>query len=43
MFDEAALAAIGEDDEPPVFVDGTASEGRYFRPVPGTDFVFAPE
>jgi len=33
----------GDDDQPPVFVDGTASEGRYFRPVPGTDLVFAPE
>lgn len=43
MFDEAALAALSEDDQAPFFVDGVATEGRYSRPEPGTDLVFAAE
>jgi L-ascorbate metabolism protein UlaG (beta-lactamase superfamily) len=39
-FDDAALAAIGDAPELPVEVDGVLVESRYFRPVPGTDFVF---
>ena len=38
-FDTAALAAIGDAPELPVEVDGRVVESRYFRPVPGTDFV----
>lgn len=43
MFDEAAFAAIGDDDEPPFTIDGVETEGRYHRPVPGTDLVFPAE
>lgn len=41
-FDAAALAALGDEPQPPVWVDGASVQARYFRPVPGTDFVFPP-
>jgi L-ascorbate metabolism protein UlaG (beta-lactamase superfamily) len=43
MFDEAALAALGDDDEAAFTIDGVETEGRYHRPVPGTDLVFVAE
>ncbi len=39
-FDAAALAALGDEPEAPVLVDGAPMQARYYRPVPGTDFVF---
>jgi len=41
-FDAAALAALGDDAEPAVLVDGVEQDGRYFRVDPGTDLRFAP-
>ena len=43
-FDAAAIAAIGDDDEVDVIVDGELQDARYFRPLPQTDFeIFAPQ
>jgi hypothetical protein len=37
-FDAAAIAAIGDESDEVVIVDGEQQDVRYFRPVPGTDF-----
>ncbi len=40
-FDALALAAMPPGSEAPILVDGESDEGRYWRPDPGTRFVFA--
>ena len=40
-FDAAAIAALGDDTEASVLVDGRAQDSRYFRVAPGTDFELA--
>jgi L-ascorbate metabolism protein UlaG (beta-lactamase superfamily) len=37
-FDMAAIAAIGDESDLVVIVDGEQQDARYFRPVPQTDF-----
>jgi len=37
-FDAAAIAAMGDEDDEDVIVDGEQHDARYFRVVPGTDF-----
>ena len=41
-FDKLALSALAGGDEAPVIVDGEATHGRYWRPMPGAAFSFAP-
>ena len=42
-FDVRVEIALPVDDEPPVLRDGDPSEGRYWRPWPGTRFEFPAE
>ena len=43
VFDAKAAKVLPDEGDEPFLVDGETHASRYYRPVPGTDLVYAPE